>query len=82
MQVDLVQNLCEQLARSFSSRNYEIDFHVHEGGAAGVCAHLDDSSCRIAIRSDESVAVAFVGEIFNVEEIAHKTSKYQLTQQI
>lgn len=70
MQVDLVQNLCEQLARSFSSRNYEIDFHVHEGGAAGVCAHLDDSSCRIAIRSDESVAVAFVGEIFNVEEIA------------
>ena len=70
MRATSVQTLCERFAKSFSLRNYAIDFHAQEGGAVGVCSHPSDSSQRMAVSNDKNVAVAFIGEIFNIEEIA------------
>lgn len=70
MRASSLQTLCKQFAKSSSIRNYAIDFHAKEGGAVGVCSHPHDSSQRISVSSDKNIAVAFIGEIFNIEEIA------------
>lgn len=74
MRISSVQNVCEQFAESFSIRSYKVDFHAHEGGAIGVCSHRGDTGHSIAVSYDNKIAVAFVGEILNLEDITRSNN--------
>ena len=74
MQAGSVQELCTKFAKSFSLRDYKVDFHANEGGAVGFCSH-PGSLDAVYLSDDKKIVVVFVGEILDLEGLVRHLLK-------